>query len=267
MKQQSPLISIIIPVYNAESTIDKIIIKLLKQTYQNIELIIINDGSTDNSLQKIKLTVGDDQRAKIITQKNQGPSAARNFGLKKSTGDFVMFFDADDDFKHNIIKTMINKQQKNNSDMVVCGMKLNNKKIIPKQRVILKNNKIIRYVLRSLLKQNIFYGPYCKLFKRNIINQMKLKFDTKVKYGEDTIFVMNYITKINSLTMIDQALYQYNYSPRGTAFNNRKNQFYRNQRRNALNQMVTENQNLINWILKSLLLFRWQLSLIKARLK
>lgn len=262
--KQTPLASIIIPVYNAEKTISDIITKILQQSYRNIELIVVNDGSDDGSLRNIRRHEKD-KRLVVVDQKNAGASAARNAGIDRATGELMMFFDADDDFDKDIIKNMVEKYQKSDTNLVVCGMSINGRSVTAQDEIISRSKNIVRYVLKSLLKQNLFYGPYCKLFKTEIINSTRLRFNTEMKYGEDTVFVMRYVSTISGLSMISQPLYYYNYSTDGVAFRNRKNSNDRAMRRRELFRLLKKQINLFNISLTIAILLRWWLSSLKAR--
>ncbi|MBR2704789.1 MAG: glycosyltransferase [Clostridia bacterium] len=101
------LISVIVPVFNAEKEIEKCLKSILNQTYKDIEVIVINDGSTDNSLDVIKRTIGEDSRAKLIDIENRGVSAARNLGIKEATGEYFCFVDADDYIDETLIEQLV----------------------------------------------------------------------------------------------------------------------------------------------------------------
>ena len=112
------LVSVIIPVYNAERYLNECIQSVLNNTYSNFELLCIDDGSTDKSLEILKKFACLDSRIKIITKKNGGVSSARNIGLHNCHGDYVMFLDADDYLTQDCIETLIDELKKNNADIV-----------------------------------------------------------------------------------------------------------------------------------------------------
>lgn len=265
MSNRNPLVSVIVPAYNAATTIESVLNGLLAQTYSNIEIIVVNDGSSDDTAVIIENAAKQDKRVKLVNQSNAGPGAARNAGLQRAQGQFVMFFDADDDFDPKIIQTMVKNRQKNMTDLVVCGMIINNQGVVAKNTSIRNSRSVVRYALKSLLKQNLLYGPCCKLYRKDIIKQSKIKFNTSMKYGEDTVFVMEYLTKINSLSMVGVPLYRYNYSTNGIAFKNRKNHHDRMLRQRGLLQLLSKQFNLVNIVLGGAILLRWCLSSLKAR--
>lgn len=120
----TPKVSIIIPTYNAAKTIRETIQSALKQTYQNIEIIIINDGSTDNTTTIVKSMT--DKQIKIYSQKNQGPSAARNYGAKKATGKYFSFLDTDDIWHPKKLETEIALLQQHNAKAIISGVIVDN---------------------------------------------------------------------------------------------------------------------------------------------
>lgn len=122
MKNTS-LVSIIIPVYNTAKYLPRCLNSVLNQTYQNLEIIIVDDGSTDNSPEIIKKYAAKDNRIKITHQKNAGLSAARNTGIAKATGKYISFVDSDDEISHNMIKKLFSVLQNNNADISVCSFK------------------------------------------------------------------------------------------------------------------------------------------------
>ena len=263
---RNPKISIIIPVYNAEKTVGNILAKLTSQGYKNIEIIAVNDGSKDNSWKILQKFSKKDKRIIAIDQKNAGASVSRNVGINKATGEFITFIDSDDDISDQLILTLAS-QIKNNSDFIMCGMNINDKEIVA-PNVFIKDKKLItRYILKSLLTKNLLYGPCCKLFRRNIITDNKIEFPQAINYGEDTIFVLNYLHQVNNLTNIQQSLYTYNFQLSGLASNNVTNNKFRQARSNALNKYLANNSLPSNFYLYLLLRLRWAASLTKSLIK
>lgn len=169
-------ISIIIPVYNAEPFLDKTIQSILSQTYKNFQLILIDDGSKDNSLQICYRYQREDSRILVLSQENAGSSAARNYGLIKATGDYIMFVDADDCIEENMLEELVKIAKEKNPDIVMCGLYKNfydkNKKLIEskvfrlKPRYI-KGNKSIANGIIDLFENEKINGPTCKLIRKN----------------------------------------------------------------------------------------------------
>ena len=153
-------ISIIIPVYNTENYIEKCIDSIIKQTYSNIEIFLINDGSTDNSLNICKKYEIIDKRINVIDIKNKGVSNARNIGLNLCKGNYITFIDSDDFVEKDYIKTMYNKIKENNVDVVISNpiKFINNERINEKNKIvdelILENDNIIK----TLLNDEYYYS-------------------------------------------------------------------------------------------------------------
>ena len=127
--QNKYLISVIVPIYNSERFLDNCIRKILAQTYDNIEIILINDGSNDSSGKICDAYALCDSRVISIHTENNGPSVARNIGIEKSTGSFVFFCDSDDFIEKNTLEILIYNYKKINADLIVCDFKIihNNK--------------------------------------------------------------------------------------------------------------------------------------------
>ncbi len=262
---KSPKVSVIIPVFNAEKTIGGILDKLINQDYKNIEVIAVNDGSKDDSLKVIKEISAKDKRILIVDQRNAGVSAARNVGISKATGEFITFIDADDDFSENLITELV-AASSDDVDFVMCGMSVNGKEVVAKESIVEGRKSIVSYVLSSLLTKNLFYGPYCKLFRRNLIEDFDLNFPENVNYGEDTIFVLNYLRHIDKLIVIRVSLYFYNYIQPGLAFSNTKNASFRRARTDMLNQFIRDHLSFGVGVRYLLVRARWGAAYLKAKL-
>lgn len=257
-------ISVVIPVYNAEKTIGNILEKLITQEYRNIEIIAVNDGSKDDSWKILEGFSKKDKRVIAIDQKNAGASTARNVGIDKSTGEFITFIDSDDDISDKLISELA-EQIKDNSDFIMCGMSINGKEIVAPDAFMNDKKLITQYVLRSLLTKNLLYGPCCKLFRRSIIEKNNIQFPSEIKYGEDTIFVLNYLCHASNITNIQKSLYAYNFQPSGLASANNTDVRFRKARADALKSFVPNDiLSLQNVTLHSALSCRWGLSYWKS---
>lgn len=264
MSNRNPLVSVIVPAYNAAITIESVLNGLLAQTYSNIEIIVVNDGSSDDTAVIIEAVAKQDKRVKLVNQSNAGPGAARNAGLQRAQGQFVMFFDADDDFSEEIVEKLVAQQLQTRADFVFCGMVTNGSTVIPRS-VSSSTNYQTRYLtLKSLLKNNLLYGPCCKLFKKSLIQQYKISFATGLKYGEDTIFVLQYLGVATNISTVTEALYYYHYTADGIAFKNRTSSQARYLRSQALDSFCDQGGLQLR-LLAGLIKCRWQLSLIKSK--
>ena len=121
MEQNKPLISVIVPVYNVEKYVGRCITSNINQSYTNLEIIVVNDGSTDNSLSVCESYAAKDNRIKLITQENRGLSGARNTGLRHYTGEYVTFVDSDDWIHRNMVEYLYNALIRHKSEMSLCA--------------------------------------------------------------------------------------------------------------------------------------------------
>ena len=116
----TPCVSIIVPVYNTAEFIHIAIDSVLQQTFRNFELLLIDDGSTDNSLEILKRLQKADERVRIVTETNAGPGIARNNGIKRARGEYMAFLDADDMFEPSMLESLYNEARKNKLDIALC---------------------------------------------------------------------------------------------------------------------------------------------------
>jgi len=209
----SELISIMIPMYNAEEKIEKCIKSILKQTYKNIELIIVDDGSKDNSFMICNKLKESDSRIKIIKQLNSGEGAARNTGIENATGKYLCFVDADDYVKEDFVEVLYNliKEDKN-VNMGICGfIEIKDEKIINEtsgEFKLLSQEE----AMEELLKETSFKGyVWNKIFNLSIIKENNLKFDTTLSVWTDVCFVFMYLKFVNKIAFHPIPEYYYIY--------------------------------------------------------
>lgn len=204
-------ISIIVPVYNCEKYIKRCIDSLLKQTYQNIEIIIINDGSTDQTLNICNELSKKSKKVKVITQKNLGVSFARNKGIESSTGDYFTFCDADDYYDEDKIELQYKNAITNNSDLSIIGISLvfedgsTKTRFDSGQTYIWKNNK---EPLKYLLTDQVFpYAQYALLVKRSTLGN--IRFDESKRINEDRLYCFDLLMSSSIITYSDVSKYNY----------------------------------------------------------
>lgn len=200
-------VSVIVPVYNAEHIISSCIESVLYQDYSNFELIIINDGSTDNSLMIISKYAEKDTRIRIISQENSGVSIARNVGIENSTGDYITFLDSDDRYAPGYISRMVAVSEKYNSDLVICGyLTTPEKKEVNIGNHTYESLAGLECEFVSLRESGILNAPWNKLFKRDLICS---KFNRNICLGEDLLFVYDYLHGCKKISIISDCLYVY----------------------------------------------------------
>ena len=183
-------ISIIVPVYNTEKYLEKCLDSLISQTLTNIEIIIINDDSTDNSLKILNKFILLDNRIKLINLENsKGPGNARNIGINISQGEYISFVDSDDYINHNMYQNMYNKVKEQNSDICFCNFYLidENENILSKSSFKGEQKELNNLYLSNILSSNITTGIWAKIYKRKLISKNSILFDNENKY-EDIMF-------------------------------------------------------------------------------
>lgn len=199
----NPQISIIIPIYNAEKTLVTCIQKIIEQTYSNWELLLINDGSKDRSLEICLKVQQIDVRIKTIDQPNGGASSARNAGLKAATGEWITFCDSDDYVGPYWLQNFVDMIQQNPDNQTLFIQKIN----IYKQGIF---DSIYYEQAQGIMDKSTFLSGHFgfvwnKIFKREIISNQHITFDTQVKLFEDELFVLTYLSHIKRIVVCHQA--------------------------------------------------------------
>ena len=213
------LISIVIPVYNAEKYLEQCLNSIKNQTYKNFEVILVNDGSIDHSESICMDFVKVDTRFKYFTKVNGGASSARNFGLDNVTGDYITFIDADDWVDENHLEVLINNIKDNNSDMAISSIKkfdMSNNfhfRMYSNQEKYLLNfgkmskDELLVKLPKLILASNSYKIAVSKLFKKELVTDVR--FDESIVYGEDLEFFFKIYNNINSISYIDEVTYVY----------------------------------------------------------
>lgn len=184
-----PTFSIIVPVYNTEQFLDKCVSSILAQTYNDFELILVDDGSTDNSPNMCDMYAEKDFRIKVIHKKNGGVSSARNCGIDAAKGTYIWFIDSDDYIEPFSLQRLFDVQKNHNAEMYV----FNNRSVCE-----LSSENINDFFRKYYFTYALGFEPWNKLYKRDIIKANNLQFDTQEKIGEDLLFNINYYKAIFS---------------------------------------------------------------------
>ena len=203
-------ISVIVPIYNCEKYLNKCIKSIIDQTYHNLEIILINDGSTDNSLKICKYYQTIDNRVKVINKKNEGVANTRNIGLQYATGDLISFIDGDDYIEKNMFEEMVKNVYE--YDIVVCKYVIikNEKKIHQKYQF---HDKLItkEEILPMFLKGEILTAHlWNKLYKKELFYEIKFN---KYNMLEDLDIMYKVLEKCKKIKYIDKEYYNYVYIP------------------------------------------------------
>lgn len=206
-------VSIVIPVYNVESELPLCLESVLNQTYTNVEIIVVNDGSTDRSAKIISQYADGDSRVVVVNQENQGVSAARNHGIEKATGDFIAFVDGDDWVENGFIEHMLTCMKKTNADIVECGYKqiLNpcdiSYSVFPREY---GNIHGAENIIEKHLKGEIAVLVWNKLYRTEQVKAVFFKEGTEY---EDVLWTFNVLKKTNSIVGISDLLYNWRERP------------------------------------------------------
>lgn len=209
----NPLVSIIIPCYNAEKWVSRGLESLLNQAFDDIEIIAINDGSTDNTEIVLKNFSEQDERIRIICQNNRGVSAARNIGLEVANGEWIMFFDIDDSIMErslSILTDIIAQQEE--IDFVMAGYIITRAGVqspVPRFRNTQYSN--IDFCKELFSPTDYPYQGYIcsKLYRRSIIEKHNIRFNEAIKYNEDRLFTFTYLSHIKRGIYTTEPVYNY----------------------------------------------------------
>ena len=214
-------ISVIIPVYKVEDTLRRCVDSVLAQTYTDYGVILVDDGSPDNSGEICDCYAALHENIAVIHQENAGVSAARNAGLERARGEYVMFLDSDDYLAENCLEILTQAK----ADLVIGSLYV----ITPTGEIREQSPRDDRMmalselseIMAALIEENRMNYLHAKLFRRSIISQHKLCFeDYLLTAAEDTVFVYNYLRYCESIYIIGQPLHYYTYNPSGLAHKN-----------------------------------------------
>ena len=257
-----PKISVIVPVYNVDRYLEICIDSLINQTYDNLEIILINDGSTDDSKLICEKYLNLDKRIKLINQKNKGVSSARNNGIRNSSGEYIVFVDSDDYCELNMFETIVKNINLNKDTFIIYGynkiFKNKKKSVLLNENKNLNKNNIIKNIL---IKEEIGGYLWNKLFIASIIKNNNIKFNNKISYCEDLLFVSEYIRYIKRVKYLKKSLYNYRMRKNSVTY-----EFFNNKNISILDscQLLIE-ANYYNYNIRNNLEFRYLNNYYKLR--
>ena len=212
MSSKNPMVSIVIPIYNVEIYLKKCINSILNQNFNDFEIILVNDGSTDSSLDICNEYLKKDTRINLVNKTNGGLSSARNAGLNVAKGKYISFIDPDDCINENYFNILINKAEMNDCDVIVSGYRTvpNNVDIIPSYKL----NEVLKgtdFILSSdnVHSKNELCFVWRYLYKLKLIKENKIKFNEKIFIGEDVTFNLEVLVNANKVMAISDILYYY----------------------------------------------------------
>lgn len=200
-------VSIIVPIYNVEKYLKKCIDSIVSQTYSNIEIILINDGSSDNSESICKEYESIDQRIRYYKKQNGGLSSARNYGIENATGDYLLFIDSDDYIDNSMVETLLVSAEKYNADMVEC----NYYEVINEEFHVFKPKKNKVYSSKEAIASLIYNTgitptAWNKLYSKKLFSKLRY---TEGLYHEDEEIIVKLLSKAEKVVEIGNPLYFY----------------------------------------------------------
>lgn len=207
----NPLISIITPVYNSEEYLDECIESVLNQTYNNIELILINDGSTDHSLEVCQKWAQKDSRIVLINKKNEGAAIARNRGLDLANGELIGFVDHDDVIDKDMYQIMYDAMEEKNTDIVMCNSyslidgEKRKRSYLGYEEFEAGSNELIKRMLS--FEKIICSSVWSKLYRKDVIG--KTRFHENITLGDDYYFNGHIYPRVENFFYCNEALYYY----------------------------------------------------------
>ena len=225
MSSKTPSVSVLVPVYNVEKYLEQCLDSLVAQTLKNIEIICVNDGSTDSSLKILERYAKSDQRIVIVSKQNGGLPSARNAGLDAATGEYVGFVDGDDYVDADMFRRLYEEARKKDADMVVCGAKCfpNEdhapawmKEALSPDETFFKNATLELFFTQKGARPFIWRD----LVKRSLIESNRLRLDPSIVLGEDTAFQYKLYSYAKRVSFLPDKLYYYRYARPGSIMEN-----------------------------------------------
>lgn len=202
------LVSVIIPAYNVGLYIEKCVSSITSQTYENIEIIVVNDGSTDNTKELVERLVQTDKRIKLINRVNSGVSSSRNFGLEIAKGDWIIFVDGDDYLSEDYVEYMLYVVNNTGAEYCIntdCFTSVRDKQSEP----ITIQDLSPEESTALLLSHRIEVGCWNKMFSKKLLDREGLRFNTSLFYGEGLHFITQVSQVANKTSVINKKLYYY----------------------------------------------------------
>lgn len=200
-------VSVIVPVYNAEAYLERCIKSLVSQSCADLEIILVDDGSKDNSLRICREWERRDNRIKVISQPNCGVSSARNAGIKEAVGDFLMLLDSDDWLAADACEKLLARAINENADCVVCGLRQTSGNIwAPAFDRVYHDLASFKCDFTYWISTELLSSSVNKIYKRGLVTEL---YPEDMSFGEDLVFVLNYLRHCNRISFTQEPLYQH----------------------------------------------------------
>lgn len=210
---RQPLVSVIVPVYNAAQSLMRCVRSICAQTYENLEIILVDDGSTDDSLTLCRQCAYQDGRVSVLAQANSGVSAARNNAIESASGKYIQFVDSDDWIDENMTRLMVEKAERQRADFVICHYCRVDSDKISVHGFLQTPDCLDRHTFAELLMQqpaSFYYGVmWNKLYRRDIIAKHRIFCREQLNWCEDFLFNLTYILCANRFCAVQTPLYYY----------------------------------------------------------
>lgn len=212
---ENPVFSVIVPVYNVEKYLEPCMKSLMNQTFKNIEIICINDGSTDNSLRLLNNYRKIDNRITVINKANEWVSVARNEGLQIAGGGYVLFVDSDDFVENNLCEKLFEELELTKADIIVYGASIFPQKVVDYKEWLLDTLKVQEAVYTDNCEIALFKEKSAKPFvwnkcyKKDLLYKNNIWFHRDIKLGEDNLFQFMVFPKASKVVFIENTLYNY----------------------------------------------------------
>lgn len=220
-ENENIVLSVVVPVYNGANYIASCVRNIQNQSYKDYEVIIVNDGSTDNSKEVIDSVIADDKRFQAIHKKNGGTAHTRNAGLDVAKGKYILFLDVDDEYKPTMFEVMVREMEMNHAELVVCGFffKIESDKSGKLETTYLEEKKYpysffhtfdeMRPEYIDIWDSDMFSNVWNKLYSMDTIRKFGMRFRDGHVYTEDRVFNRLFLSKCQSVVLVDQCLYYY----------------------------------------------------------
>lgn len=210
MDESSILFSVVIPVYNSEDYIEQLLRHFVTQNNNRFEVIVVDDGSKDNSLSICQKVSEQNDFIVVLSQRNQGASAARNYGLRNARGKYIVFVDSDDSITDDYVSALTQICETNNSDLIQLNWLQGSSEegYKPAYTDLVDSSPSVKEYCCELLQQK-FNPPWNKVYKRSLIDRYGIIFNTNMVMGEDLEFTIKYVNNIQSVSINSRYLYKY----------------------------------------------------------
>ena len=211
--QDEAMVSVVIPAYNATGTLERLFACLLNQTWQNLQIILVNDGSKDGTEAMARKAAEKDPRLTVVSQENLGISSTRNAGLALCKGKYIRFIDADDTLPLDSIERMVRRAEKDGSELVIGGYDqyFGERKCfhnLAGRDDTVPCDDMMRHLCDHA--NSYFYGVlWNKLFVRDLVEKQQCRFQQGLTWGEDFAFVMDYMAGVKQVSFMKDSLYDY----------------------------------------------------------